>query len=330
MGNWGGVDPDVFGPDWGSYYTPRDFGKAFPSNSSATGNIEFFRDGLDGDFHKIKESIENAYANAQSRIMVSVQDDPATAMVDESESYWVTQLDSAGNHRMYEETEGLHPGNFNNFVNGKIQPNNVISIDRKIAEKVTAAYVQLQGSFEIGGMESNLTIGLRQESTDLTSVANVVVPTGQSWDGDNDFTIISSGQEQLYPATNSYDNFLPNIDFDIAVTDDIKVRASYSVTMARTGFGNLSSATTIDNPYLRQASGGNPELVPMESTNLDLSVEWYYGDASYVSVGLISLVQLPNLPKHTVCVIREVQMQERVTAKHWRLFKAISMPILQL
>src|SRR5690606_2988022 len=33
------------------------------------------------------------------------------------------------------------------------------------------------------------------------------------------------------------------------------------------------------------ASSGNTNLKPMESTNFDLSVEWYYADSSYLSVG---------------------------------------------
>jgi TonB-dependent receptor len=32
-------------------------------------------------------------------------------------------------------------------------------------------------------------------------------------------------------------------------------------------------------------SSGNPALLPMESTNFDLSLEWYYGESSYASVG---------------------------------------------
>jgi TonB-dependent receptor len=33
---------------------------------------------------------------------------------------------------------------------------------------------------------------------------------------------------------------------------------------------------------------GNPQLLPMEATNLDLSLEWYYSEGSYVSAGLWS------------------------------------------
>ena len=36
------------------------------------------------------------------------------------------------------------------------------------------------------------------------------------------------------------------------------------------------------------STSGNPELEPFESTNIDLSLEWYYDEASYVSVGYFS------------------------------------------
>ncbi|HAD47393.1 MAG TPA: TonB-dependent receptor, partial [Idiomarina sp.] len=35
----------------------------------------------------------------------------------------------------------------------------------------------------------------------------------------------------------------------------------------------------------RTGSSGNPNLLPFESTNIDLSLEYYYGDGSYASVG---------------------------------------------
>src|SRR5690606_29156876 len=34
------------------------------------------------------------------------------------------------------------------------------------------------------------------------------------------------------------------------------------------------------------ANASNPNLLPLESTNFDLSLEWYYDDASYVSAGI--------------------------------------------
>src|SRR5690606_27391429 len=87
-------------------------------------------------------------------------------------------------------------------------------------------------------------------------------------------------------------HLLPNLDFRLNVTDDIVARASYSQTIGRVPFGNLFASTRVDPPnrptIIGGVTGGNaedPTLLPLESENFDLSVEWYYGDASYVSVG---------------------------------------------
>jgi iron complex outermembrane receptor protein len=48
----------------------------------------------------------------------------------------------------------------------------------------------------------------------------------------------------------------------------------------------LSPVTNIGEPRLQNltASGGNAGLKPFKSENWDLSYEWYYGDASFISV----------------------------------------------
>ncbi|MDO6746137.1 TonB-dependent receptor [Gilvimarinus sp. 1_MG-2023] len=292
MGNWSGVDPDAFGADWQGYFSPRDFGDAFPSFSESTGNPQFFSGGVVGDYDAIVETIEGAYAIAQTRIRINgddptTVDDPTTEEVENVEGhYWVTALEPNGEH-WNNRVNDLTPDNFNSFPNGKVQPNNVVSVDRTIAEDVQAFYVQFSGSFDIGDMASNLVIGLRQEETELLSSSIVNTPDNQSWLSDNDFALIyEPGPLTTVTVENSYDNFLPNVDFDIALTEAIKLRASYSVTIARPSYSDLSSTITIGGQYDRSASGGNPLLTPLESENLDLSAEWYYDDASYFSVAL--------------------------------------------
>ena len=88
-----------------------------------------------------------------------------------------------------------------------------------------------------------------------------------------------------------YDNLLPNIDFSLDVTDNMKVRASMSKTIARPELGNMFVDTSAGNPgtatYLGgvwRGSSGNAQLDPLESTNLDLSFEYYYGEGSAVTV----------------------------------------------
>ena len=68
------------------------------------------------------------------------------------------------------------------------------------------------------------------------------------------------------------------------------VRASYSHTITRPTYNNLQGGITVAQPLRvgdggSQASAGNPGLLPFKSKNIDLSAEWYYDVASYLSVG---------------------------------------------
>ncbi|OYW85789.1 MAG: TonB-dependent receptor, partial [Hyphomonas sp. 32-62-5] len=90
----------------------------------------------------------------------------------------------------------------------------------------------------------------------------------------------------------SYHNWLPNLDVSVNVRDDIVARASFSKTIARPSFGNMYATTTVNGPPRPTLNGvnptatsGNPALLPLESSNVDFSVEWYYGPSNYASIG---------------------------------------------
>ena len=145
---------------------------------------------------------------------------------------------------------------------------------------------------ELGGFETNLVVGARYEKTDVESISLQTVPLQINWVSDNDFRMVLGDETQALSQKHSYEAFLPNIDFSINLTDDLKARASYSMTLARPAYNQMYTATTVGAPgrptYLGgQGSGsrGNAALDPLESNNFDLSLEYYYGDASMVSVG---------------------------------------------
>ncbi len=182
--------------------------------------------------------------------------------------------------------QGTDPSNFNNFPNGKAQWSGIVTTNRLIEEEVNSAYVQFTGSFDIAGMESNFVAGIRYEETDVTSTSTVSEPETLEWQENNDWaTILKNQAATPLTRSGSYDNLLPNLDFDISPTDDLKIRFSYSETIGRAAYNDLRSDVAINSPYLKTANAGNPSLKPMESTNFDLSAEYYYSDDSYVSVG---------------------------------------------
>jgi TonB-dependent receptor len=53
-----------------------------------------------------------------------------------------------------------------------------------------------------------------------------------------------------------------------------------------TGVGGPSTLTMLGG--VPRANRGNASLEPLESTNLDVSLEWYYSDSSYASIGFFN------------------------------------------
>lgn len=180
---------------------------------------------------------------------------------------------------------GKYPSDFYDFVAGKVQWNGIYTTNRTIEEESKSAFAQFNSNFEIGGLESNLVVGLRYEETDVTSSSLVNEPALLWWQSDNDWSVVYADEKTLQTQSGSYDYLLPNIDFDISPIDSLKLRFSYSETIGRPSYSDLRPDTGINDIYLRTANAGDAGLKPMESQNIDLSAEWYYTDDSYVSVG---------------------------------------------
>jgi TonB-dependent receptor len=161
------------------------------------------------------------------------------------------------------------------------------------AEDSTAAYLQLNFSGEMFDLPYNVRAGVRYEETEVVSSTAAQAYDRVEWRSTNEFEIIRAEGTVPSALAGEYDFTLPSIDFDMELTDDIVLRASASQTIARAGYGslvgtlNLPTITRVDQgiPGVATASVGNPGLLPYESDNFDISMEYYYGDASYISAG---------------------------------------------
>jgi len=166
--------------------------------------------------------------------------------------------------------------------------------NNNIQEDTDAAYFQLGTTGQLAGFELDVLAGLRYETTKQTSSSDTPPLDYYVWQSDNDFTPVSKAAGTATVAKNSYDVLLPSLDLSAKVSDDIVTRFSFSKTIARPGLGQLGSAVSYGNPNgstlnagtTVQATGNNPNLQPLESTNFDVSVEWYFDDASYLSAGV--------------------------------------------
>lgn len=183
-----------------------------------------------------------------------------------------------------------------NPMNNVADPGNPVSVSGQdfntVSEQTWSIYGQLTWEGEIGSMPANMSAGVRYESTDVLSTSLVSIPSEIRWVSDNDFTRIVGATVQPVSGEGSYDNILPSFDLSIEPTEDIKLRASWSRTLARADYGNLFAASSVNGPPRPTAIGGvatgnsgNPNLLPLVSDNLDFSAEWYFAPSSYVSIG---------------------------------------------
>jgi TonB-dependent receptor len=168
------------------------------------------------------------------------------------------------------------------------------SQDNLVEEDIAAFYLQYDKGFDIAGRESRLLAGVRYEKTDVTSIARIRMPRYLPWQDNNDFqvTIYDDAGKVSYREVADYSNVLPSLDFNVELTDAVVARVSASKTIARANYSDLyagaSGFSQIDPTYLGSvptARRANPSLLPLESVNADISVEWYFDEAGYMSIG---------------------------------------------
>ena len=184
------------------------------------------------------------------------------------------------------------------------------------------AYLQFGFKPEIAGRPANLAVGVRHETTEVESTANVSAYTPYiRWNIGNEYSLLSTGGFEYATTTGSYSKTLPSVDFDIALTDDIKLRASFSKTIARPNYNDLKGGFiwgTAPRISMGSASAGDPDLNPMESTNYDISAEWYYADSSYVSVGYFKKDVVDFVGSSAPQVIEDSGFHTPVNGPRWQ------------
>nr|WP_010133221.1 TonB-dependent receptor [Microbulbifer agarilyticus] len=158
----------------------------------------------------------------------------------------------------------------------------------KVSEETLAAFVAMDFETEFNGYPVRLNTGLRFEDTDVsgTSIQNGIV--GLSYWHVEELREVNDDMPSADTLDGDYTRFLPNVDASIELNEDLVARASYSRTLSRADISAMFPSTSLDvsrpgGPF--NASQGNPGLLPITSDNFDLSVEYYYSEGSYASVG---------------------------------------------
>jgi len=138
-----------------------------------------------------------------------------------------------------------------------------------VTEDVTAAYVQADYSWD--RLRGNVGVRFVQTESDSMGWACAV----------NVSPCPATGYEQT-SVKKKYNNVLPNVNVVFDATDSLVLRGSAAKVISRPNYGDMSSYLWLGDQTLT-GGGGNPDLDPYESTNLDFSAEWYFAENSILS-----------------------------------------------
>jgi TonB-dependent receptor len=141
-------------------------------------------------------------------------------------------------------------------------------------------------------MPARINAGLRGEYTSVTTIGLGQEPTALTVQpSDHTAFLVNYSGLTMVSGHNSYQSLLPNLDLTLEPGDDVQVRFDVSRTLTRPPLTQINPALTVPT-ILRvgalTATGGNPELMPYVSVNIDLSAAWYYQHNSYLSVDVFN------------------------------------------
>jgi iron complex outermembrane receptor protein len=149
----------------------------------------------------------------------------------------------------------------------------------KANEKNLAGYAQL--NYELGPVDGQ--IGVRAVHTSRNIQGTERLPTGVP--NVFDFAPIDLSKKQTV--------LLPNLNARAHLTDNIQLRLAVTKTRTRPQFNDLNPSIALgQTPSCDPAqsgcaiiaSGGNPTLRDLKSTNWDSSLEWYFSRTGYASI----------------------------------------------
>ncbi|QKS80893.1 TonB-dependent receptor [Pseudomonas bijieensis] len=132
--------------------------------------------------------------------------------------------------------------------------------DFKMSEDINAAY--LMNTVDIN--DWRFIAGMRYEGTEFEAKG-----TGAT---DGVFTDTETRRK--------YHHWLPGLHARYQLDKNTQVRAAWTKSVVRPTFGQLAPGFVIDDD---EATFGNPDLKPLESSNLDLGIEHFMGHAGTVS-----------------------------------------------
>lgn len=160
---------------------------------------------------------------------------------------------------------------------------------RDIVEETAAMYITADMDFDM----IRATAGVRYITTDVAST-------------------VYSGEGELVTGTHSYSDVLPSLNVSYDLQEDTILRFAAAKVMRRPNYSDLSSAFDVDNSAVT-ADRGALTLNPHRTTQFDLSLEHYFGDANMVSAAVFYKDVASFLDASTICVASDLTASQNTT-----------------
>ncbi|HEX8415441.1 MAG TPA: TonB-dependent receptor [Sphingomicrobium sp.] len=148
-----------------------------------------------------------------------------------------------------------------------------------LKERVFAFYAQAAFGFDLGSVPVEGTLGVRavNTATDLNAIQVTNTATGVR------LSPITGKRNQM--------DYLPTLTVKVRPTDQTVVRAVVGKAILRPQFAQLNPAISLtqngqtgNQGFFGTGGGGNANLSNVESTNVDLTAEWYFSNTGSFTV----------------------------------------------
>jgi iron complex outermembrane receptor protein len=154
-----------------------------------------------------------------------------------------------------------------------------------LKEKVAAGYVMAN----LEGPSWSGNFGVRAVQTKERVLVNIGIPScpvqAPCPQVPGAITTSAFGSFYQSPVEHTYTDILPSANLKLDLSKDLVARFAIARTMARPDFSALGGSISADDTT-HTGNGGNPDLKPIRSTNVDATLEWYFAPQSLLSAGL--------------------------------------------
>ncbi|MDP9011585.1 MAG: TonB-dependent receptor [Pseudomonadota bacterium] len=152
-----------------------------------------------------------------------------------------------------------------------------------ILEKDASGFLRVD--FQAPGLPLKGNVGVRFVSTRQTSNGYSPDLTKIQYDNQGSTTIIPT--TTAVSVMHDYTNVLPSLNLTYTISPTLIARFAAAKTMTRPDLSSIAPNTTV-NAGTQSISRGNPDLQPFTAVQLDGSIEWYFSDASLLSLAVFN------------------------------------------